>query len=505
MAKYKLWMFGLWASIGIVLFLYGLMAFNAGVKVFPYTNKGENLEEKVTEVIEMAEKEIDIDNEEIIKEVSPVWMNILARISSKKYAYGKEGILTVDQYYYSIPDKRRTIISVHMMLGIILLMTGVFQFWPKFRRKYRKVHRCLGVTYIITSLVSMTLSVLHLIYAGPENIFSTFVFYVGLWALAISEFVCIGMAVLALYQKNFDVHLGWMALSFGFYLTAPVQRINWFVLSLFANGATFSEMNIMVNVTLQVQVVLLAYLLFYINRASSRLKSRQKGNLLDKKSRHLPIMAYGVAVLICTMLFKCFVYAPGFAGIQNLVSIIPESIVQHQSLIFKTRFLPILFFVTTSTLLLFSIRLSLANEEKFLQMKVERYVIICSGFLASIILFYWAFQLGMPSYEHSVAGIGYLQTGAVLLLFICLLMNVFLKGNVGLAKEFLRFVIASVASPVLVYIFLYILEYFNIVPQLYILKGHAFELSHLFSLTLPLIAVHIVNVYSNETKKYIIN
>jgi len=505
MSKPKKASLSFWSLFGLILFFYGFLSFEAGVKTSPFFNKSGDLKNKTTKIIEMAEAGEQIENEKLIQEVSPFWMTILSKISSQKYAFGRDGILHVDEYYYSIPDKKRAVISTHMMLGILLLVTGFFQFWPAFRRKYRSLHRYFGIIYMVTTVISMTLSIKHLLYAGPANIFSTFVFYVGLFMLAISEFICIGMALYALYKKDFAVHMGWMALSFGFYLTAPVQRLNWFALSLFATDTTFMETNILVNVSLQSQVILIAYLLFHINRRSSPIKAiKFEKQLTNTKKSIYTILSYGGLLFMIAIFFRYFALGPGLASNENFSSLIPDGILNHQSLIYSSSFLPLLFFGGTTILLLTALRLITTTPEKVKEMKLERTLLIFCSLLVSIILLYWGYQLGMPTYELSVAGAGYFQTGVFLLLFLGLCLRALSKKKFFLVQELLRFVMAVAITPAMVYVLLYIFDWFNVVPIAYIKIGHAFELAHLLSMTLPLITVFIMTFYSSTTKRFAI-
>ena len=263
----------IWPLIGLVLIGYGLLAFNAGTTLSPATGRTDNGAEVARYVLDQTRQGVDMIGTEEVSQVVPDWANLMARLSSSDYAYGDDGLQDTQIYYFSMPESRRTVLSTHMMLGMVLMTAGFLQFWPAFRRRFRKTHRLLGAVYVLAAFASMTLSGIHLVNSGIANTFNTFVFHVGLWVMLVGVVVSVSMAGIALLRKDIARHLGWQALGFGFLLTAPLQRIDWLALSTVAGDASFNEMNILVNTILFVQATLAGYWLFRVNRGSSPLRA----------------------------------------------------------------------------------------------------------------------------------------------------------------------------------------------------------------------------------------
>ena len=81
-----------------------------------------------------------------------------------------------------------------MMLGSVLMVCGILQFWPSFRKKYPKAHRMIGGIYIVAALLSMSMSMYHLIHTGADKTYGEFTFFFGLWMLAIGVVLSIALA-----------------------------------------------------------------------------------------------------------------------------------------------------------------------------------------------------------------------------------------------------------------------------------------------------------------------
>jgi hypothetical protein len=203
------------------------------------------------------------------KDAYPLWVNLMGQVSSTRYTYGSDGISEVSTYYAVMPDTQKTILSTHMMLGGTCIILGLFQFWPAFRRRYRKAHRVMGAVYMTAALAAMTMSVMHLLHAGIENTYQTFVFHVGLWMMVAGVVGSLVMASYHLWRRNIAGHLGWQAIGYGFLLTAPVQRYDWMLVGHFFPDISQGVGNGLVNVILFWQCLLFGYLLFCWNRAES--------------------------------------------------------------------------------------------------------------------------------------------------------------------------------------------------------------------------------------------
>ena len=118
-----------WPIIGLILISYALLAFNSGVTLSPLTNKAENNEEIATYVLDRADAGVDMRGSPEVKQVVPAWSNLMAELSSSSYAYGVDGLQETQIYYFSMSESRRNVLSTHMMLGAVLMITGFLQFF----------------------------------------------------------------------------------------------------------------------------------------------------------------------------------------------------------------------------------------------------------------------------------------------------------------------------------------------------------------------------------------
>jgi hypothetical protein len=488
------------------LLSYGLLAFDSGAKLSPLLNQTSRPDLVSTYILENVSGSDSMSGTEEVGQVIPEWLNLIASLRSGEYAYGPDSIMETEIYYYSMSESRRKILSTHMMLGVVILVTGFLQFWPSVRRRHRRLHRYVGGIYILAAITSMTLSCLHLLHSGPANTYDNFVFYIGLWMMLLGVVLSVSMAMWALYKKNYAQHLGWQALGFGFFMTAPLQRIDWIVLSIFAGDRSFNEMNILVNSMLFVQAVLMAYVLFYINRSVSPRKPR-----LEVKSSEGPrsiISQYLLYILAASLSFLIvyqFILLPGMANNELILAVVPETAAYWHGLIFESRVLPWLVTSASVVILMVGIHLQMLVQSENAPAKGLAALVTFCGCLVSVTFLYWAFQLGLPTHAHSLAGSTYAVMGVLLFLFIALYSTRIYCGLWGAARESLWFVILLAAGPALGYAILMILPTLDWVPAEYVAQGDAYELAMIISVFLPVFLAFMIAVYSQETKQYAVH
>jgi len=494
-----------WCLFGVLLFSYGLLAFDSGAKLSPLINDTQRPDLVSTYILDNISGGENMRGSEEVSQVIPEWLKLIATLRTSEYAYGPDSLMETEIYYYSMPESRRKILSTHMMLGVVILVTGFLQFWPTFRRRNRRLHRYIGATYILAAIISMTLSCLHLLYSGPANTYDNFVFYIGLWIMLSGVVFSVSMAMWALYKKNYAYHLGWQALGFGFFMTAPLQRIDWIVLSMFAGERSFNEMNILVNAILFVQAVLIAYVLFYINRSASPRTSNLDLNT-EKNSGFLVsrYLAYFLAAGLSFLSVYQFVLAPGLSGNGLLLSMVPEAAVQWSGMIFDNKVLPWFVAVASVVILIVGTNLQMLVQYERPQARGLAALVIFCGLLLSLIFLFWAFQLGLPTHARSLAGSAYAVMGVLLFCFIGLYGAMIYSGLWARAREFLWFVILLSAGPALGYATLMSMAIVGWVPIEYVKQGDAYELAMIVSVFYPVLIAFMIAVYSKETKQYAI-
>lgn len=491
----------LWPIAGLILLAYGLLAFNSGIKLSPLTNTADNNAEVAAYVYEQASLGVDLRGTPEVKQVVPLWANLMSEISSSQYAYGEGSAQQIEIFYFSMSEAGRKILSSHMMLGVILMVAGFLQFWPAFRRRFRKAHRVLGVLYILAALISMTMSGIHLVQTGIADTFNTYVFFVGLWFLLVGVLLSIFLATVALVRKDIARHLGWQALGFGYLLTAPLQRIDWLALSAIAGETnTFNEMNLGVNVVLYAQATLVTLLLFWLNRSSSPLKAKAPLNwrqVSPKLERigYAIIFVLGLSMLLPMMVFK------SIADIGFMQRFISESALNWLASVVDGKL--VLPFAAAVILLLASawaqlIRLRRAN----LQVSISRHLTSISAITVAAISLYWGYQLGLPSDEHSIAGSGFALFGVLILLFWSLMTYMSASNRTGTAVESLQLLLLIATAPVTMIPLIWFLEATGLVLYEYQILNAGYEIAIIAALYLPILAGFLLTMYSAETSRY---
>ena len=490
-----------WAVIGLVLVTYGLIAFNAGTKISPAMTEGGTAAAKVDYIRTQSDQGVAMADTAEALEVIPFWIRLIGKIESSEYALGSDSIMETEQHYYAMPETKRNVLGTHMMLGIVLMTAGFFQFWPSFRRKHRTAHRVLGVTYVLAAVSSMSMSSYYLLNTSIDDVYSQFIFYAGLWALVGISMGSIGMAIWSIYQRNIAAHLGWQALAFGCFLTAPIQRFMWIGLSPLSNGRTFNEVNILVNVALLPLAFLAGYALFCANRASSPL--RQDADVTAPIAPWIKQGLVGLASIafLLTAIFLSFAGLEASEITRGLT--MPDAARTHDAVLSGGQG-----FMLTAMLglvLLFGVRLLMAEHTALKTRGTEVVALAGVAGVSSAVMLLCGYRLGMPSHEQSLAGVGYALNGALLLLFAVLALRQFGRGETGKLHEALWFVVLLSMSPALMYVTLFALHAIGLVPSPYDQQGHGYQLAAGVALLTPILVGHVRAVYSRETRRHAIN
>lgn len=97
----------------------------------------------------------------------------------------------------------------HVASGLLAILIGPLQFWPRMRRDYLQAHRIAGRVYVGTVLIGSIAAVALAIKSetGPT-------YALGLIGLALAWFTTTGMAFVAIRRKNLVQHKQWMVRSY---------------------------------------------------------------------------------------------------------------------------------------------------------------------------------------------------------------------------------------------------------------------------------------------------
>lgn len=157
------------------------------------------------------------------------WASLQALLTGDAYTLG------AGSAHEMYPVYRRSLaaMTLHTMLGGLALGLGALQFVPGLRRRHPYLHRFSGAVVILAVAVSMAGSLTYLARTRLDEIYASPAFGLALWALALA---CVGwlvLAILAIRQRDFRSHMGFMALMMSTLLTAPLLRIEWAFFGMF--------------------------------------------------------------------------------------------------------------------------------------------------------------------------------------------------------------------------------------------------------------------------------
>ncbi len=123
--------------------------------------------------------------------------------------------LTVERERFGIYWARHDWLYVHIIAGMVALLSGPLQLWLGLNRKALQLHRVLGVGYALGVAVSGTAA----FYLARHSDFG-WVFRTGMTAMAVAWFVTTAMALIAIGYHVVEQHREWMirsyVLTFGF-------------------------------------------------------------------------------------------------------------------------------------------------------------------------------------------------------------------------------------------------------------------------------------------------
>ena len=137
---------------------------------------------------------------------------------------------TIDEAHYGpYLWPRAGYLVPHLLAGLVAIVLGPLQFWPRVRNGYPKVHRVTGRIYlsaiVIGSLAGMGLA----LGSGVTPTYAA-----GLFALACTWLATSAMAFIAIKQRNFVQHKEWMIRSY-------VVTFAFVVFRLGVDGLTYLE------------------------------------------------------------------------------------------------------------------------------------------------------------------------------------------------------------------------------------------------------------------------
>lgn len=97
----------------------------------------------------------------------------------------------------------------HVASGLLAVVIGPLQFWPKIRRDYLQFHRIAGRVYVVAVLIGSMAA-----FGLAAKIDNGSAYSLGLAGLAIAWLTTTTMAFVAIRRKNLEQHKQWMVRSY---------------------------------------------------------------------------------------------------------------------------------------------------------------------------------------------------------------------------------------------------------------------------------------------------
>jgi len=409
-------------------------------------------------------------------------------------------------FYTTMPTANQWLMLLHVLFGAFCMLLGGLQFWPGFRRRYLKLHRRIGMIYIVTVPVSLLTVFAYMALTAPHHLYAHLVGWIALWVFGLLALEAIFMAVRALGARRIFEHQAWMALSFGCLMVAPLFRLDWVLLAWLFPAIDQETLNLVTLNLMLPQALLIAYGLIVVNRQYTR-PMRQRpaaalaapaAALFRRAVRALMLLAAG---LLCVNGFF-YVAGQGMSSLSAGAVLVPAALIQQEQAVLAAH---------SWVAAVFALGLGLAFPAAALQLNgllLQRPVpamvrhatplLAVAAGLASCVI---GMRIGIaPDKLLLSGGTMYLVNGLVLAGFGLRLLLAGRRGQQALMKESLVFLLCLLPFPSLFFLTLHVMSLLP-VPADYITAGQGYVLPAGFSAGLLFVAmIHVV--YGQATREH---
>ncbi|MBU2922922.1 DUF2306 domain-containing protein [Winogradskyella psychrotolerans] len=150
-------------------------------------------------------------------------------------------LIPTEAVYGSYYFPRMYWVFPHIVLGIIATIIGPFQFMPKIRNKYLKIHRQLGRVYMMSTVLS-GISGMYMAVTSDVNL----PYAVGLFMLGVAWSTSSIMAFISIKNRKIDLHKEWMIRSYVITLAFVTFRFVYDIIRSFDIG-TWEEVQVLMS------------------------------------------------------------------------------------------------------------------------------------------------------------------------------------------------------------------------------------------------------------------
>jgi len=485
----------LWSAFCIALAFYSFLVWDAGYRLLP-----QNYDPSHAQLVDEIEAKgnLGVPYSEVAEDALkayPLWNNLTAMVTGTYFGFGSNGNSDPVRYYNSMKPVEKSALSLHMVLGGLLLILGMFQFSPKFRKTHRKAHRVVGGVYIL-SLFAMTFAAIyHMAHTGIDNTYQGFAFHIQLWFLSISTIISQVLAIYFIKKRNFALHLGFQIYTFAAFLNAPVQRYDWSIMGQFYPHLTQGEVNNLVNILTFWQCLLIGYAIFAWNRSSAPVRPRPVEIAPQPKGLKV-FLSLAAAAAVLTSL-AMYVVSPGLGSWEVARAVSPASTLEADALLYAGKTVQTAVFgLAISAAILSGIWLMTRDETS----RIARNIFYASALLAGVQQMIWGYQLGEPSMAVTSGGGFYIVSGLSLTGFTLMALVFQMRGSDHLWHEIMVFAVNFAFAPALALWGHGLWYLLDVIPQFYLERGHGYVLSVGAAILTPTFNGFIGMMTSRETQ-----
>ncbi len=148
-------------------------------------------------------------------------------------ALAENGLLSQKQEAVLTMDIWRLMFNTHIIFGGMALLIGWTKFMPKFRSRNMKLHRSIGLVYLLAMLFSGIAGLYLAFYAEGGLVAKA-----GFAGLALAWLFTSGKALMTVKKGQINAHKHWMIRSYALTFAAVTLRI-WLPLFQYAIGLDF--------------------------------------------------------------------------------------------------------------------------------------------------------------------------------------------------------------------------------------------------------------------------
>lgn len=472
---------GLAALLVAALFVYGLMAIDAGIS--NYTSAGDA---NVAAAREAAKAAADrgerIDSQGLGDAVRYQTLTLVAWLNSERYAYGENGLIETLVHYATMPTLNAKILALHNVLGGFCMLFGAIQFWPAMRRNYPRWHRAFGMSYVIGAQVAMVAAVSYLLLTPVDKIYDQMTFWVLLWAMAVGVSVTLWLAMYHLWRGEIAQHQGYMCLNYGLLLTAPVLRLAWVGMGWIDPAARQIEGAFAAHAILVPLSLLCGYALFVVNRWSQPDRPIPATIRAQPQSRWSQGMTAGAAIVLIAsalLLLQHLVLTPGLSALDQAQVWMPAGLLAlDQRVVVEQPMLRLVFTGASVLGLVIGARRLWLTRSRSRQQPIfgERssWLLAAAAAVTGCVQLIWGVAMGLPSFGTLTGGTLFVFGGLVTLCFAALLAWAAARSLDSWADEWAMFVLSCLVATPSFYVLLLLVAAFE-PAQMFVAAGHVFR------------------------------